>query len=73
MRVTGVSNKALLIASHIKPWSESDNAERLDGHNGLLPSPHIYKLFDHGRITFTNAGVFPAPLVRGIKREYIAH
>ncbi|MER0109215.1 HNH endonuclease [Aeromonas dhakensis] len=55
-RVTGVSNKALLIASHIKPWSESDNAERLDGNNGLLLSPHIDKLFDRGWITFTDAG-----------------
>ncbi|MGY3959563.1 HNH endonuclease [Aeromonas popoffii] len=55
-RVTGVTNKALLIASHIKPWSECDNAERLDGNNGLLLSPHIDKLFDRGWITFTDAG-----------------
>ncbi|MGL6368915.1 HNH endonuclease [Aeromonas hydrophila] len=55
-RVTGVSNKALLIASHIKTWSESDNAEHLDGNNGLLLSPHIDKLFDRGWITFTDAG-----------------
>ncbi|WP_438404322.1 HNH endonuclease [Aeromonas hydrophila] len=51
-----VTNKALLIASHIKPWSESNNAERLDGNNGLLLSPHIDKLFDRGWITFTDAG-----------------
>lgn len=56
-RVTGVTNKALLIASHIKPWSKCDNnAERLDGSNGLLLSPHIDKLFDRGWITFTDAG-----------------
>lgn len=55
-RVTDVSNKALLIASHIKPWSESNNAERLDGNNGLQLSPHIDKLFDRGWITFTDAG-----------------
>jgi len=56
-RVTGVTNKALLIASHIKPWSKCENnAERLDGHNGLLLSPHIDKLFDRGWITFTDAG-----------------
>lgn len=49
-RVTGVTNKALLIASHIKPWSKCDNnAERLDGNNGLLLSPHIDKLFDRNR------------------------
>lgn len=56
-RVTGVTNKALLIASHIKPWSNCDNnAERLNGHNGLLLSPHIDKLFDRGWITFTDSG-----------------
>ena len=56
-RVTGVTNKALLIASHIKPWSKcEDNADRLDGHNGLLLSPHIDKLFDRGWITFTDTG-----------------
>ncbi|MGL4888201.1 MAG: HNH endonuclease [Aeromonas veronii] len=55
-RVTGVSNKVLLIASHIKPWCECDNIERLDGNNGLLLSPHIDKLFDQGWITFTDVG-----------------
>ncbi|MCF5894752.1 HNH endonuclease [Aeromonas veronii] len=55
-RVTGVTNKALLIASHIKPWSVSDNTERLDGNNGLLLSPHIDKLFDRGWITFGDSG-----------------
>ncbi len=56
-RVTGVTNKTLLIASHIKPWSKCDNnAERLDGNNGLLLSPHIDKLFDRGWITFTDSG-----------------
>jgi len=56
-RVTGVTNKPLLIASHIKPWSKCENnAERLDGHNGLLLSPHIDKLFDRGWITFTDSG-----------------
>ncbi|WP_413796077.1 HNH endonuclease [Aeromonas dhakensis] len=56
-RVTGVTNKALLVASHIKPWSKCDNnTERLDGNNGLLLSPHLDKLFDRGWITFTDAG-----------------
>ncbi len=56
-RVTGVTNKALLIASHIKPWSKcANNAERLDRNNGLLLSPHIDKLFDRGWITFSDSG-----------------
>jgi len=55
-RVTGVSAENLLIASHIKPWKESDNLERLDGNNGLFLSPHVDKLFDSGFITFTQKG-----------------
>jgi hypothetical protein len=55
-RVTGVSNKSLLIASHMKPWKDSTNEERLDGHNGLLLAPHIDKLFDKGWISFSDEG-----------------
>jgi hypothetical protein len=55
-RVTGLSDKRLLIASHIKPWKDSTNQERLDGHNGFLLSPHIDKLFDKGWISFSNDG-----------------
>ena len=55
-RVTGLDQKGLLIASHIKPWRESNNEERLDGSNGLLLSPHIDKLFDKHLISFTLKG-----------------
>jgi len=55
-RVTGVSSKGLLIASHIKPWKESENWERLNGNNGLFLSPHVDKLFDSGLITFSSKG-----------------
>lgn len=55
-RVTGVTQKPLLIASHIKPWRLCNNIERLDGNNGLLLSPHIDRLFDQGWITFTDKG-----------------
>lgn len=55
-RVTGISDKRFLIASHIKPWKDSTNEERLDGNNGLLLSPHVDKLFDNGWITFTDDG-----------------
>jgi len=53
-RVTGVVEKNMLIASHIKPWKLSSNIERLDGNNGLLLSPHIDKLFDLGWISFSD-------------------
>lgn len=55
-RVTGLTARSLLIASHIKPWRDSSNKERLDGHNGLLLSPHIDKLFDKGWISFSDDG-----------------
>ena len=55
-RLTGLSEPNYLIASHMKPWRESNNTERLDGHNGLLLSPHVDYLFDRGLITFTNFG-----------------
>ena len=42
-------------ASHIKPWRDATDAERLDGANGLLLSPHIDHLFDEGYITFSSS------------------
>ncbi len=50
--ITGIDDKRLLIASHIKPWRSSDNVERLSVENGLLLSPLYDKLFDIGLITF---------------------
>ena len=50
--VTGVDNKKLLIASHIKPWAICNNKERLSVDNGLLLTPTYDKLFDIGLITF---------------------
>jgi hypothetical protein len=55
-RVTGVNRPEHLIASHCKPWRDSDNAERLDGENGLLLTPSIDHLFDRGFISFENNG-----------------
>ena len=55
-RVTGVDNPVHLIASHCKPWRDSNNQERLDGENGLLLTPSIDHLFDRGFIGFENNG-----------------
>lgn len=55
-RVTGVTDQRLLIASHIKPWRAATNAERLNGHNGILLSPHIDALFDEHLLTFEDDG-----------------
>ena len=54
-RVTRVSEPRHLKASHIKPWRNATDAERLDGANGLLLSPHIDHLFDEGYITFSSS------------------
>lgn len=56
-RVTGLSDKRLLIASHIKPWRACETPqERLDGSNGLLLAPHVDRLFDIALITFEQDG-----------------
>jgi len=55
-RVTGISDKRLLIASHIKPWSHSNDKEKLDPNNGLLLSPNLDKVFDEGLISFSSSG-----------------
>ncbi len=45
-----------MIASYIKPWSRSDNRERLDPYNGFLLLPNLDKAFDLGYISFTASG-----------------
>jgi hypothetical protein len=55
-RVTKLRDKDFLIASHIKPWKDSNDNEKIDGNNGLLLSPHIDKLFDSGLISFSDNG-----------------
>lgn len=54
--ITGIDHPALLVASHIKPWAVSSNAERLSVENGLLLSATYDKLFDSGLITFGKDG-----------------
>lgn len=54
--VTGFQKLDILIASHIKPWANSTNEERLDIHNGILLSPTYDALFDCHLITFENSG-----------------
>jgi len=54
--VTGFDNLNILIASHIVPWAESTDIERLDVDNGLLLSPTYDALFDQHYISFENNG-----------------
>lgn len=54
--VTACDCVSILRASHIKPWRDSTNAERLDKFNGLLLSPNLDALFDKGLISFSDSG-----------------
>ena len=55
--LTGITDRALLRASHIIPWKEcSSDAERLDVHNGLLLSALWDAAFDRGLVTFDDSG-----------------
>lgn len=55
-KLCGVIDTRFLIASHIKPWSQSNNQEKLDGNNGLLLCPNHDALFDKGYISFDENG-----------------
>jgi putative restriction endonuclease len=55
-RLTGLLDRRHLRAVHIKPWRHATDAEKLDGCNGLLLSPHIEHLFTRGYISFSDSG-----------------
>ncbi len=71
--VTRYKTPSMLIASHIKPWRDSNNQERLDTYNGLLLTPNLDKAFDSGFISFDSKGkilisnFFESPKVLGIE------
>lgn len=54
--ITGCTHPDLLRASHIKPWRDSSNAERLSIDNGLLLSANLDAAFDKGLISFDDDG-----------------
>lgn len=55
--ITGITDPALLRASHIIPWAAcGSDAERLYVHNGLLLSCLWDAAFDEGLVTFTDDG-----------------
>lgn len=54
--ITRYRNPRFLVASHIKPWKDSNNKERLDPFNGLLLLPNLDKAFDLGYISFRETG-----------------
>jgi hypothetical protein len=54
--VTGSSTLEAIRASHIKPWRESTDEERLDPSNGLPLVASLDALFDAGLISFESSG-----------------
>ncbi|PMH03908.1 restriction endonuclease [Vibrio lentus] len=73
--ITGYRNTQLLLASHIKPWRDSSNEERLDRFNGLLLLANLDKAFDLGFISFDDYGkvmissYLESPDVIGLKED----
>lgn len=73
--VTRYKTPSMLIASHIKPWRDSNNQERLDTYNGLLLTPNLDKAFDKGLISFDSNGkilvcnIFVSPKMLGIEPD----
>ena len=71
----------LLVASHIKPWRESSNRERLDPRNGIAACPVHDSAFDTG-LLMVNGGLKihrAQPLLRslvadeGVERYFGGH
>lgn len=61
--VTKVSDERLLEAAHIKPKHliDEDDPDRWDGHNGILFTPTIHKLYDQGFITIKDEFLKTSP------------
>ena len=70
--------RGLLVASHIKPWSKSNNRERLDPQNGVAACPIHDAAFDSGLLAIdTDLQVRRSPLLddscsqdRGVERYF---
>ena len=54
--ITGIDDTSILISSHILPWSESNEKEKVDPNNGILLSPLFDALFDKNLISFKDDG-----------------
>ena len=52
--VTGIDIETLLIASHIKPWRDSDSTEKLNPQNGLCLNALHDRAFDRGLISIAD-------------------
>lgn len=55
-KICGMNLAELLVASHIKPWKDCNDQERIDFYNGLLLCPAHNAAFDSGFISFDDTG-----------------
>ncbi|KXY44797.1 hypothetical protein AT257_16245 [Bacillus cereus] len=55
-KICGMNLSELLVASHIKPWKDCNDKERIDFYNGLLLCPAHNAAFDGGYISFDDKG-----------------
>ena len=65
----------LLLASHVKPWRDSNNKERLDPRNGIAACPLHDSAFDTGLIT-VNGGLRihrSATLIQSVNKDVRAN
>ena len=63
--VTQLGIEEVLIASHIVPWRDSNDHERLDSDNGILLSPNYDALFDKHLISFEDSGeIIVSPMIK---------
>ena len=68
--LTGITEPALLRASHIVPWADCNDAQRLDVHNGLLLSALWDAAFDQGLVSFADDGTpLASPKLSEIARK----
>lgn len=71
--MTGVTSPSLLVASHIKPWRDSNDRERVDLFNGLLLATPVDAVFDRLLITFDESGaLLVATRLTGVERSAFA-
>ena len=70
--LTGITDPGLLRASHIVPWSDCNDEQRLDVHNGLLLSALWDAAFDQGLVSFADDGtpLFGLKLSETARRDF---
>lgn len=72
--LTGCAIEQVLRASHIRPWRDSSNDDRLNKHNGLLLSASVDALFDRGLISFDDSGVLMiSPMLPADQKALLIH